>query len=209
VLRSRLVVVGAAAEADAAVAVIGARVRRVGTGAEVDAARPVVLARSLLVGVADETDTAVPLYRTVRVGLAVEVDAALPVTTVVLVGVGTGALYADLGDVTTGLGDPVIWWLSATTAHPGDEVVLVGSGFGSPQSQWDGVVEAYDWRTDSWSEVPVDSWVRVDADPAQAAGEGFMDGVAKTLTPEHEEITLTTSDAWTSPGYGLRVRVAG
>jgi hypothetical protein len=207
--RGRLVTVGTAAETDAAAAVHAVKLRLVGRPIEHDAGSPVLGRKRVVVGSGAEVDAAITLYRNVRVGTAVEVDAAQAGTVVELIPLGIGVLYADMGDVTTGLGDPVIWWLSTSVAHPADTVVIVGSGFGAAQADWSGAVEAYDWRTDSWSDVPVDSWVRVAADAAQAAGAGFMDGVAKTLTPEHEEIALTVSDAWSSPGYGLRVRVAG
>jgi hypothetical protein len=185
--------------------------RIVKVAVETDLAIALIPRGHLVAGVATETDTAIALAheRTVAVGVAVEVDAAWPSGAVSSVGVGVAALYADLGDVVEGLPDPVIWWLGSGSARPGDQVSIVGAGFGADQAEFDGAVEVYDWQTDTWGDAPVVSWERVAADPAQAAGDGSVDEVAKTATPEHGEITLAASDEWRPPGYGLRVRVTG
>jgi hypothetical protein len=197
---------GTAVETDAAMKLL--KLLRVGVAVETDSARPVI-AGHRIVKLAVETDLAWPLRRAVVrvVGVTAETDSAWSVAA--LVGVGVAALYADLGDVVDGLPEPVIWWLGSGSARPGDQVSIVGVGFGMDQAEFDGAVEVYDWQTDSWTEAPVESWLRVAADPVQAAGDGSVDEVAKTATPEHGEIILAASDEWRPPGYGLRVRVTG
>jgi hypothetical protein len=203
-----VVVVGVAAETDAAVVL--KTLTRVVTGRAAETDSAVRIGTVVRVGAAVETDSPQPLLFKISrlVGVAVEVDDTQPVYIVAPVAVGTAALYCDLGDVVDGMGQPVIWWLGSGSARPGDQVQIVGSGFGPDQATWSGAVEAYDGLAATWTDVAVASWERVAADPVQAAGNGSIDETAKTLTVEHEEITLNASDAWVPPGYGLRVRVS-
>lgn len=146
------------------------------------------------------------VYANVGVGsTSSDPDGAHPVFVNVGVPPGTesndGVHYVFLGNVDTGVGDPMIFFLRPTSARPLDGVDVFGHGFGASQVALTGKVEVY--LDGAWEEVSATTWTR--NAPTDSGSTRRIDPAAGEVTLEHEVISITVPADAIPPGLPVRV----
>jgi hypothetical protein len=112
--------------------------------------------------------------------------------------------YLDLGDVTTDVPTPYLWFVVPDVARPGDPLKIYVAGAGSDMTKCS--VERYIKETDSWVQVSIASLINL---PAQPEAYGDLREIDPLLgaNVEHCEIQLAVPvDAPPNEKMLLRVR---
>ena len=112
--------------------------------------------------------------------------------------------YLDLGDVTTDVPVPYLWFITPSEARPGDPLKIFCAGAGSDITKCS--VERYHKDADTWTPVQITSLVSVPAQPEGFTDQRYIDPVNGTNV-EHCEIYLYVPvDAPANERLLLRVR---
>lgn len=111
-----------------------------------------------------------------------------------------------LGDVSTNVPTPHIWFLRPTSGRAGDGLAIIGSGFGDTQVELTGSVEvSYDFGN-NWTPVPVVTWQTFPADPNMYGPLRLIQEYPEVVDPQHQEIEVVVPSGATPPGMLVRIK---
>lgn len=96
-----------------------------------------------------------------------------------------GVEYAWLGDVSTNVPTPHVWYIYPPTARIGEQVDIVGHGFGDNAAEYAGVARL------SAAALVIDSWARVAASVDAYGVDRIISSVNDAVNVEHDRIRWT------------------
>jgi hypothetical protein len=118
---------------------------------------------------------------------------------------GVESVY--VGDVNTDTPTPHIWWLMPNAGRPGDGFNIVGHGFGTDQSTYDGSVEME--IATIWGAISVTDWDLVAAGTHAYDDDREMNFETGVITMEHGVIAVVVPIDAVPPGSLVRVVTDG
>lgn len=118
-----------------------------------------------------------------------------------------GVAYVYEGDVNTDTPSPVIWFIKPNSGRSGDGFTIYGHGLGSPQSQYNGLLQFLE--SGVWTNVGVNAWHLVAAGPNAYTADRLLDPTIPYIDMEHVEVDVTIPGGLVPPGYFLRIETDG
>lgn len=113
--------------------------------------------------------------------------------------------YLYLGDVSTNMPTPHIWWLRPNAGRSGDGIEIICFGAGDLQTTFNGVVEMWQGE-DGWVGVPVNTWQVYPPTVNAYTEDRTLDKIANIIDMQHQIIEITVPAGAVPPGYSLRIR---